>query len=212
MEYLSGVTFPQQTHTPKEWGHIFSKLVPDGILRGCEVTASGTSVYIDVGALMICGRLIEIPSTVTEVTNPTYPNGYGQLKVCIDTTNPSTTLLNQQAYVDTVYSSTTTFPTLTTDDINASGSLYEVELAILAFSSGSITDATMTLGNCLGSDKLLGSDANGMMINADIDTSYLSGVNSNIQTQLNGKQPLITSGTTDPTGGSDGDIYIKYSE
>lgn len=40
----------------------------------------------------------------------------------------------------------------------------------------------------------------------------LSGVTDNIQTQLNGKQSTILSGTTDPASGtgSVGDVYIKY--
>lgn len=211
MQYLSGVTFPQQTHTPKEWGHIFSKLVPDGILNGCGVSASGANVYVDAGALMIAGRLIEIPSTITEATSPTYPNGYGQVKVCIDTTNASTTLLNQQAYLEVVYSSSSAFPALTQNDINGSGTLYEVELAVLTYVGGSVSDVSVSLGNCLGSDKILGSDNTGKMQTANVDTSYLSGISSNVQTQLDGKQPLITSGTSDPTGGNDGDIYIKYT-
>lgn len=43
------------------------------------------------------------------------------------------------------------------------------------------------------------------------ELGYLDGVTSAIQTQLNAKQKSITSGTASPSGGVDGDIYIKYA-
>ena len=43
------------------------------------------------------------------------------------------------------------------------------------------------------------------------ELSYVKGVTSAIQTQLNAKQKSITSGTANPSGGVDGDIYIKYA-
>lgn len=44
------------------------------------------------------------------------------------------------------------------------------------------------------------------------ELNHLEGVTSDIQTQLNGKQSTILSGTTDPAAGtgSVGDVYIKY--
>ena len=50
--------------------------------------------------------------------------------------------------------------------------------------------------------------------NANVSTTelgYLDGVTSAIQTQIDGKQKTITVSTSDPTGGSDGDIWIKYT-
>ena len=44
------------------------------------------------------------------------------------------------------------------------------------------------------------------------ELNHLEGVTSDVQTQLDNKQPLILSGTTDPASGtgSVGDVYIKY--
>lgn len=42
------------------------------------------------------------------------------------------------------------------------------------------------------------------------ELSYLSGVTSSVQTQLNAKQKKITYGTGNPSGGSTGDVYIQY--
>ena len=212
MQYLTGITFPQQTFTPAEWGMMFEAVLADGILGGCAVTGSGTDVNIAAGAMIVKGRLITIPSTVTESTNPTYPSGYGRVKVVIDTTNASTTLLNQQAYVDTEYSASETFPALQQDDINGSGTVYEVELAIIQYTGGAISDVTQKLGAVFGASKLIASDANGRLSDAGIDLADLTGLTSNVQSQLNAKQGTITYGTSDPAGGSTGDVYIKYSE
>ena len=45
----------------------------------------------------------------------------------------------------------------------------------------------------------------------DAELGRLAGVTSAIQTQLNSKQPKITYGTGNPSGGSNGDVYIKYA-
>ena len=46
---------------------------------------------------------------------------------------------------------------------------------------------------------------------SDTEIGYLDGVTSAIQTQIDGKQKSITVSTSDPTGGTDGDIWIKYT-
>lgn len=45
----------------------------------------------------------------------------------------------------------------------------------------------------------------------DTEIGYLDNVTSAIQTQLNAKQSTITASTSDPSGGSDGDVWIKYT-
>ena len=46
---------------------------------------------------------------------------------------------------------------------------------------------------------------------SDTEISYLNGVTSAIQTQLNAKQKTIGYGTSAPSGGASGDIYLRYS-
>lgn len=62
-------------------------------------------------------------------------------------------------------------------------------------------------------DRVIVSSA-GSMVESSITTTELnalSGVNSNIQNQLDALRGKITYGTTAPAGGSNGDIYIQYS-
>ncbi len=46
---------------------------------------------------------------------------------------------------------------------------------------------------------------------SDTEISYLNGVTSAIQTQLNAKQKTISYGTSAPSGGVSGDIFLRYS-
>lgn len=176
MQYLHGVTFPNQFLTPKEWGMLFENVIDDGILRGFEVSASGKNVTISAGAVAVKGRIIVATGAVTEETNPTYADGYGRIKICINTANDSTSEIDHQTYVAVEYSSSSTFSALTQNDINGSGNLYEVELCTFQYSSSNISSITRTLN------------------------------------VVDSRQPKITYGTADPTGGQVGDIYIKYTE
>jgi len=46
---------------------------------------------------------------------------------------------------------------------------------------------------------------------SDTEIGYLGGVTSAVQTQVDAKQKAITGSTSDPSGGSDGDVWIKYT-
>lgn len=64
-------------------------------------------------------------------------------------------------------------------------------------------------------ENALGDKQNAVNGVSDTELAFLSGASSNIQTQINNinstKQKTISSGTSAPSGGSDGDIYLQYS-
>lgn len=60
-------------------------------------------------------------------------------------------------------------------------------------------------------ENALGNKQNAVNGVSDTELAFLSGASSNIQTQINTKQKTISSGTSAPSGGSDGDIYLQYS-
>jgi hypothetical protein len=65
----------------------------------------------------------------------------------------------------------------------------------------------------LTASRVVVSDASDNLVSSSVtntELDYVSGVTSAIQTQLNSKQKVITSGTAAPSGGSDGDIYLQY--
>jgi len=86
----------------------------------------------------------------------------------------------------------------------------------LAAKQATITGAATTIDTeNLTASMALVSDANGKVAaHASVSATelgYLDGATSALQTQLDAKQKTITAGTADPTGGADGDVYIKYA-
>ena len=48
---IHGVNFDNQTVTAKDHGHLFHCVIVDGIMSGCELSFSGTSLVITPGYL-----------------------------------------------------------------------------------------------------------------------------------------------------------------
>lgn len=216
MQYLKGVVFDNQTMTPKGFARAMERALTDGVLYGCGVTYSGTNVTLGAGWLIAKGRVVEVASNTTESTSPTYANGYGRLKLILDLGETSTSSTNHQARIDVDYSNTSSFPALTQEDINGSGTVYEIALGIFKYTSGAITEMISTIGTVsprqnLTANKGLVTDANGNLAASSASSTevgYLTGVTSNIQTQLNGKQAVIRHGSTIPSDLAEGEIFL----
>ena len=139
---FSGVTFQQQKISPSDDGLIRRKLLADGILYGCDMSYSGTTLTMAAGQLMICGRQIRHPAAqnwaVVDATS-----GYARLVLTIDLTRTSTKDTFDQV-LDTIEyaSSLDGFTALKTSDINISGTRYQVVLCVVSLGTGGITGIT----------------------------------------------------------------------
>lgn len=129
---ISGVTFQGQHVSAKDHGVLFSALLPDGVLRGCAVSLSGSSVSIGAGYLIACGRVIEFETASSVAVTGAQ---YSQIVLTISTTGPTFTL-------SCVNSSSTTFPALTQDDLNDGVSTtYQMELAVIDVAGAEIVSS-----------------------------------------------------------------------
>ena len=139
---FSGVTFQQQKISPSDDGLIRRKLLANGILYGCDMSYSGTTLTMAAGQLMICGRQIRHPEAqnwaVVDATS-----GYARLVLTIDLTRTSTKDTFDQV-LDTIEyaSSLDGFTALETSDINISGTRYQVVLCVVSLGTGGITGIT----------------------------------------------------------------------
>ena len=136
---FTGVTFPNQKVTPAYDAVIRRALLDDGILTGCAITYSGSTLTMAAGQLMLCGRQIIHPSTqnwaVTEATT-----GYARLVLTIDLTRTSTKDTFDQVADEIQYASAVDgFPALVQSDINAAGSKYQVAACVVSLGPGGIT-------------------------------------------------------------------------
>ncbi len=141
--------------TPANDASLYSALGGDtsGVLRRgnmLNITTSGLTATVDTGQVVVLGRLVEV-TTPTQVTLPA--NSQGQLCIVIDLskTNSVSGSAGNSDYsvtVNQVYISTVT-GTLTQDDINNGGFIYELPLGTF---STSATSATVSQHNPMLND------------------------------------------------------------
>ena len=136
---FTGVTFPNQKVTPANDAVIRRAIFDDGILTGCDLSYSGSTLTMTAGQLMICGRQIIHPSSqnwaVTEATS-----GFARLVLTIDVTRTSTKDTFDQVVDEIQYATDANgFADLTTADINATGTRYQVAVCVVSLGPGGIT-------------------------------------------------------------------------
>lgn len=141
---LNGIIFDARNNASKDWRNILKKILPDGILRGCNISYTSNSITVGDGYLVACGGVVQCDGTETLAITPQLANGYVRLKLRIDLSREaSNTTSNQTAWAQD-YSATTTFPDLTQEDITSNGLIYEIMVCIAQITGGNITGITQT--------------------------------------------------------------------
>lgn len=136
---IRGVTFDNQQVTASDHGALFKEIFPtDGILIGCEITASGSNISIAAGYMVVAGRLFQ--NTASYTLTAAASGNYVRVLAVIDTSQTATTSEFAQVGFTLDYAATLSgFPALTQDDINAgSGNIYQAALAIYALSGSTV--------------------------------------------------------------------------
>lgn len=189
--------------------------------NGMAVTYSGSTVTVDTGAVCIQGRFLEEDTSTTIATGT--DNAYCKLVIEIDLDKQNTdTEFLQGTYK--IVKSGTGYPTLTqTDIVKNDAGVYQYELARFITNASGIsefsdrrtyldfesiydkikTDYTAVLQEL---EHALASVEDGSAY--VLKESYDSDIEQ-IKADLDSKQKTITTGTSTPTGGNDGDIYIQ---
>lgn len=138
-EYFSGITFPQQKVTPSDDASIRRSVLADGILSGCEISYIGSTLTFGAGLLIGCGRQFR-HTTVQNFAVTGATSGFARLVVTIDTTKASTKDNFNQIDAAIEYSAVLDgFTQLRQDDINESGTVYQMQICVIALSSGGIS-------------------------------------------------------------------------
>lgn len=143
---FNGVTFAKQKVTPSDDAIIRRAILPDGILYGCELSYSGSTLTMAAGQLMICGRQIRHPASqnwaVIDATS-----GFARLLLTIDLTKTATKESFEQVVDSIEYASAEDgFLDLEQTDINVSGSRYQVVACVVSLGAGGITSIVSQLG------------------------------------------------------------------
>lgn len=138
-EFFTGVTFPKQKVTPSYDAAIRRAVLPDSILSGCVLSYAGSTLSMGVGLLLGCGR--EFRHTAVQnwaVTGAT--SGFARLVLTIDTSRASTKDTFDQVIDSIEYASSLDgFLQLQQDDINESGTVYQMAVCVVSLGTGGIT-------------------------------------------------------------------------
>lgn len=144
---IHGINFDNQTVTAKDHGHLFHCIIVDGIMSGCELSFSGTSLVISPGYLLIGGREMKLTANTTVIVNGA-TTGFARVLVTIDLTKAATADTFEQADFQIQYANAATgFPALNQEDINSTGTTYQFELCTLALGASGIASIYSSAGS-----------------------------------------------------------------
>lgn len=148
MSNFTGVTFAQQKVLPSDDAIIRRHILSDGILFGCELSYSGSTLTMAAGQILACGRQFRHPSSqnwaVVDATS-----GYARLLLTMDLTKTSTKETFDQIEDSIEYASSADgFPDLEQSNVNVSGTRYQVVACVVSLGTGGITGIVSQLGPC----------------------------------------------------------------
>jgi hypothetical protein len=148
-DYFKGVTFPWQEVTPSDDAIVRRAILPDRCLSGCKLTYSGYTLTMAAGSMIVCGRQFKHTAAQNwAITGAT--SGYARLLLAIDVTKASTEDAFEQIITRIEYASAVDgFSVLRQDDINSTGTIYQVGICVVALGTGGITRivSSLTKGN-----------------------------------------------------------------
>lgn len=142
---LKGITFDEQTVTPKNDGGLYRVLGDAFLTDRFVIDPSTNNITIRQGYILVGGRNIYNDADLVVNVRPSIATGFGRLVLKIDLTQPSTVETFSQVSVFTESNGTINgFRSLTQDDINNDGLIYEAALCYYTLSNSIIgeNDAT----------------------------------------------------------------------
>lgn len=219
---LVGHVFKSQTFKNEAFGLFIDTFLQGnmGVVKGCELSNTNTTATVGEGYFCIKGRFLQI---LGDETKEVSGNGYYSLICEIDLSKENTKEDFNQGSIKVV-SGISSYPTLTQQDINNGGTMYQYEFARFKVTDTGITDFTdrRTFLNLESIFSKINEDATVVLnqiqeaLDSVLDESiYL------LKTEAEGKYVQKTetgtiisrnysTGTDAPSGGKDGDIYDQY--
>lgn len=133
---IQGVFFQEQILTPQGLGAFGASALTDGILQGCAVSVSGSSVTVGAGHILIGGRVVQI--TAAETLTADRAMGFARVLASIDLTAAATEETFAQVTLGLDYAAAPgDFAALTQEDINGGGGTsYTGWIALADLSAG----------------------------------------------------------------------------
>ena len=167
---IRGVTFSRQSVSSNDDAHVYNLILGgmNGKSSGCEMTFGTDDIYISKGYFFAASRLVNIPSTET-ISTPVVSSGtrYCRLVFEVDLAKTNTDSEFAQGYFK-ILQATTDYPSITQEDLNNGGNVYQLPFAKFTKTVtgiGSFTSELNTIGNVTGDATIYvskgGNDASG---------------------------------------------------
>lgn len=124
---INGITFSDQVMTSADFAHFLNTLLEsNGITKGCDISTSDGLIYIKSGYFIVHGRMVRINGTEV-IETPEVQSGqlYCLLVFEIDLSKSNTVDSFLQGYFKTLTSSTG-YPDMTQEDLDAGGTVYQM--------------------------------------------------------------------------------------
>lgn len=142
---FTGITFDDCNVSPSDDGIINRTILPDGILSGCEISYSGSTLTMASGTLIACGRQFRHPAAqnwaVVDATT-----GYARLLITLDLTRSATDQTFDQVVEAVEYANDISgFPALVQQDINVAGTKYQIVACVVSLGTGGISGIINTM-------------------------------------------------------------------
>ena len=136
---LKGHVFENQTFSNKVFALFMDFFLnkKSGILKGCKLSYTSSSISIGEGVFFVRGRPLEIIGSETKTTD--VDNAYCTLVCEIDLSKENTETELNQANIKIIKDSST-YPTLTQEDITDGGNIYQFPFAQFKTTSGVISE------------------------------------------------------------------------
>lgn len=149
-----GVTFAKQSVSPSDDAIIRANVLTDGILQGCAISYSGSTLTMAPGQMLVAGRQIRHPAAqnwaIVDATS-----GYARLVLTIDLTRTATKDSFDQVVDSIEYSlSPDGFAALEQGAINDAGTRYQIAICTVSLGVGGISGVVSQVKECA----LIGSD------------------------------------------------------
>ncbi len=143
---IHGINFDNQTVTAKDHGHLFQCVIEDGILSGCGLSFSGTSLVIAPGYFLVAGREMKLTAN-TNVTIAGATSGFARVLLTIDLSKVATEELFEQANFELQYAnSVAAFPELNQEEVNSTGTVYQFPLCVVSLGTSGIAAIESSAG------------------------------------------------------------------
>lgn len=159
-----------------------------GVADGVAVTSSGTNLIVSSGWGVIKGCVFGVTAETISASKPASGSANGRLLIELDATNGTIQFRTQQG---------PTLPALTQEDINRSGSVYQMELATYTVSTTDITGLTQTYEQLQSAQNIIGEITSLIQpLQTKLDTIE-TGAQVNSVTSVAGKTGAVTLAKSD---------------